>query len=292
MDIMMPKMDGLEASQEIRKLENPGEHTPIIALTASVMGEDSDKCIAAGMDSVQAKPIDFSGLLFAMEQIVPQGQGQPVTVSGIEIVAPVGVDFSSLDGIVDYQNALNIWRDPVVYAKALASFAADRSRDADEIERQLLANPDNAESARAVAHTLKGVAGNLLINKVAALAVKIDAELKSRQRKSALSDLGQLRRLLAEAANAIGKIVPCDGDTAAAKAKVVDPAAVAALLVDLSSALEKRNPYVAEPILARLAEYLQKADLTPIQQRVDAFDFMGAKATAAALAETLGVKGD
>lgn len=292
MDVMMPEMDGLEATREIRKLEKPREqHTPIIALTASAMREDYDMCITAGMDSVQAKPIDFSGLLSAMEQAVPEGQGQPIAVSRIEIVAPIGVDFSPLDGIVDHQNAIKTWRDPVVYAKALASFAADRPRDADEIERLLLASPGNAEPARAVAHTLKGVAGNLFITKVAGLAIKIDSDLKSGQRKTALSELGQLRWLLAEAANAIGKIIPGDDD-AAAKAKVVDPAAVAALLADLSSALGKRNPYVAEPILARLAEYLQKADLAPIQQRVDAFDFMGAKARAAALAETLGVKGD
>jgi signal transduction histidine kinase/HPt (histidine-containing phosphotransfer) domain-containing protein/ActR/RegA family two-component response regulator len=290
MDVMMPEMDGLEATREIRKLEKPGEHTPIIALTASAMREDYDLCIVAGMDSVQAKPIDFSGLLSAMEQVVPEGQGQPIAVSRIEIVAPIGVDFSPLDGIVDHQNALKTWRDPVVYAKALASFAADRSRDADEIERLLLASPGNAEPARAVAHTLKGVAGNLFITKVAGLATKIDADLKSQHRKAAISELGQLRWLLAEAANAIGKIVPCDDD-AAAQAKVFDPAAAVALLKDLSSALEKLNPYAAEPILARLAEYLQKTDLAPIQPRVDAFDFMGAKARAAALAEVLGVNG-
>jgi len=290
MDVMMPEMDGLEATREIRKLEKPEEHIPIIALTASAMREDYDLCIVAGMDSVQAKPIDFSGLLSAMEQAVPEGQGQPVTARRIEVVVPVGVDFSPLDGIVDHQNAIKTWRDPVVYAKALASFAADRSRDADEIERLLLASPGNAEPARAVAHTLKGAAGNLFITKVAGLAIKIDSDLKSQHRKAAISELGQLRRFLAEAANAISKIIPCDDD-AAARAKVFNQAVVVALLKDLSSSLEKLNPYVAEPILARLAEYLQKTDLAPIQQRVDAFDFMGARARVAALAEVLSVNG-
>lgn len=292
MDVMMPEMDGLEATREIRKLEKPGEpHTPIIALTASAMREDYDMCIAAGMDSVQAKPIDFSGLLSAMEQAVAERQGQPITVRRIEIVAPIGVDFSPLDGIVDHRNAIKTWRDPVIYAKALTSFAAQHCRDADAIERLLLASPGNTEPAYAVAHTLKGVAGNLFINKVAELAIKINSDLKSTHREAALSALGQLRSLLAEAAGAIGKIAPCNQD-ATAMVKIFDPAAVVALLGDLSSVLGKRNPYAAEPILARLAEYLQKADLAPIQQRVDAFDFMGAKARAVALAETLGVKGD
>jgi hypothetical protein len=75
-------------------------------------------------------------------------------------------------------------------------------------------------------------------------------------------------------------------------AKAFDLKVAVALLGDLSCALEKRNPYAAEPILAGLAEYLSQTDLMAIQQRVDAFDFKGARISAGALAETLGLKGD
>jgi HPt (histidine-containing phosphotransfer) domain-containing protein len=201
------------------------------------------------------------------------------------------VDFSPLDGIVDHQRAIRTWRDPGVYAMALASFAADHSRDADELERLLLTSPDNWEQARAVAHTLKGVAGNLCVTMVANLVVKIDFDLKSKNWKAAVSELGQLRGRLAEATNAIGRIVTCDDD-ATTMAKAFDLKVAVALLGDLSCALEKRNPYAAEPILAGLAEYLSQTDLMAIQQRVDAFDFKGARISAGALAETLGLKGD
>jgi len=71
MDVMMPEMDGLEATREIRRLERRlGRHTPIIGLTASVLPEDHQKCIAAGMDDVQMKPINFAKLFAVMEQIV------------------------------------------------------------------------------------------------------------------------------------------------------------------------------------------------------------------------------
>lgn len=65
MDIMMPVMDGLEATVKIRELENQmniGSRTPIIALTANTMDNDRDKCLAYGMDEFMAKPFDIEKL--------------------------------------------------------------------------------------------------------------------------------------------------------------------------------------------------------------------------------------
>jgi len=55
MDCLMPKMDGFEATREIRKL---GITTPIIALTASALQETKDQCMEAGMDGFLPKPFD------------------------------------------------------------------------------------------------------------------------------------------------------------------------------------------------------------------------------------------
>lgn len=62
MDIMMPKMDGYEAIQNIRGLDN-GKHVPIIALTAKAMMDDKDKCISAGANDYLTKPVDVERLL-------------------------------------------------------------------------------------------------------------------------------------------------------------------------------------------------------------------------------------
>ena len=65
MDIMMPIMDGLEATVKIREVEqsrNASRRTPIIAITANTMDNDRSKCISYGMDDFMAKPFDVEKL--------------------------------------------------------------------------------------------------------------------------------------------------------------------------------------------------------------------------------------
>jgi len=65
MDIMMPVMDGIEATVKIREIESSDNlevRTPIIALTANTMDNDRDKCISYGMDEFMAKPFDIEKL--------------------------------------------------------------------------------------------------------------------------------------------------------------------------------------------------------------------------------------
>jgi signal transduction histidine kinase/ActR/RegA family two-component response regulator len=69
MDIHMPGMDGLEATQEIRARERRGgrAHIPIIAVTASVLSHETDAYFAGGMDDFIAKPIELPRLLTILE---------------------------------------------------------------------------------------------------------------------------------------------------------------------------------------------------------------------------------
>jgi CheY-like chemotaxis protein len=62
MDVMMPRMDGFEATRNLRS-EPEFKHTPIVALTALAMPSDRERCLAAGMDEYISKPINLKALV-------------------------------------------------------------------------------------------------------------------------------------------------------------------------------------------------------------------------------------
>ena len=71
MDIMMPEMDGLTATREIRK-KPEWKRLPIIALTAKAMPNDRQECLEAGADDYIAKPLDIDKLLSLIKVWIPK----------------------------------------------------------------------------------------------------------------------------------------------------------------------------------------------------------------------------
>ena len=70
MDIQMPVMNGLDATREIRKLENPyAANIPIIAMTADAFSENVAECFDAGMNGHIAKPIDINNVVRELKKI-------------------------------------------------------------------------------------------------------------------------------------------------------------------------------------------------------------------------------
>jgi PAS domain S-box-containing protein len=95
MDCQMPRLDGYETTAHIRAMEGEVRHTPIIAMTASAMVGDRERCIAAGMDDYVSKPIDIDKLSDAIHRALSTRHGaddqpaQPATAPDNPPAEPV-----------------------------------------------------------------------------------------------------------------------------------------------------------------------------------------------------------
>jgi PAS domain S-box-containing protein len=76
MDVQMPRMDGVEATRQIRAMEGPAARTPIIGLTANALAHQRPTYLAAGMDGVAAKPISPAELLEEIANVLSSQDGE------------------------------------------------------------------------------------------------------------------------------------------------------------------------------------------------------------------------
>ncbi len=169
MDIQMPIMGGYEAAQIIRKTE---PNLPIIALTAAAMIEDTQKAITAGMNDHISKPIDIEQLSATVLKWSKKG----VLDLGIQKHDVKNDDAESSEMVMDYQALSDaLGGDEELLVQLLTTFESDLSQTFDTLP-QMIRNNDSEASA--VAHSLKGVAGNMYAKRVYKIAAEIDGKLR------------------------------------------------------------------------------------------------------------------
>ena len=109
MDVQMPVMDGIEATRRIRAQQAPGSGPRIVAMTADVMNDDRDRCLAAGMDGFVPKPIRAESLLAVLEDDEGRAVARAPVVDDGEVLDDETVrdlfdmlgETGALDGIID-----------------------------------------------------------------------------------------------------------------------------------------------------------------------------------------------
>jgi two-component system sensor histidine kinase BarA len=107
MDIQMPGLNGLEATQAIRQHEKEtatGKRLPIIALTAHAMANEREALLKSGMDDYLTKPVQETQLA----HMITKWTGNTQHTSGTDDPAPSVSPSSSMDGAVDWQESLKL----------------------------------------------------------------------------------------------------------------------------------------------------------------------------------------
>jgi two-component system sensor histidine kinase/response regulator len=175
MDMQMPVLDGLAATEKIRAL--PGWSTiPILAMTANAFDEDRQRCLNAGLNDHVAKPVKPNVLLAALARWLP---AEPVDGAAAAVSAdhlPAAPSLSSIPGL-DAEFGLQAVRGRVTsYQRLLGKFAENHAGDFERIRQELLSN--NANEARRLAHSLKGAAGTLGAVAVQQAAAALEAAIR------------------------------------------------------------------------------------------------------------------
>ncbi len=146
MDVQMPEMDGLEATEKIRATEqHTGMHTPIVAMTAHALKGDRERCVAAGMDGYISKPIHVTELFHAIEGLF----AAPAELPG----APVS---EMAEGeIIHWPEALRaVGGNPRILRTVVEAELAEIPCLMESIRRAV--TDGDAKALRFAAHTLKG----------------------------------------------------------------------------------------------------------------------------------------
>jgi signal transduction histidine kinase/CheY-like chemotaxis protein/HPt (histidine-containing phosphotransfer) domain-containing protein/CHASE3 domain sensor protein len=161
MDLQMPEMDGYQATAKIRA---DGRFTalPVIAMTAHATMEERERCLAAGMVDHVSKPVDPEALFATLERWVKtrrESEATPPPAAAAPVPSAPAPGLPPIEGIDVADGLARVAGNARLYRKLLEQFAAEQA-DAGAQIRAALAAGDRKQAER-LAHTVKGVAGNL-----------------------------------------------------------------------------------------------------------------------------------
>ncbi len=287
MDIQMPVMDGYETTRKIRENER-FKDLPIIAMTASALPSDEQKCLDAGMNAFVSKPIQIKKLFQTIyEHVAPKNPMQIMTPleppdmiwsrpPRAEILKNPGqISTQHLDAVQAMEN-LNL--DKAAYVKLIASFF---HQNQDAVARmKSWAQEGDLKSIRSLAHTIAGTSGH-----IGAFSLQLKAKALDQYCKEAhppIYDLQPLHVLLEDLDHTLRlTLADIDGLIQKHTSEEINPhgpescgrSEKHAVLNGLFHALKQANPLAITDSLNKFKQYFQEPWVHPIEAKILDYEY-------------------
>ncbi|MSN24593.1 MAG: response regulator [Geobacter sp.] len=289
MDLQMPVMDGYEATRLIRQMKS-AEELPIIAITAHAMAKDRERCLSSGMNGHISKPINPDKLYTTLAQWVRfNGIENAVIESSNKI--PDSASGEKLPGIALDKVMPRLSGNKELLRTILIDFRTQNLATVPDI-RQAVRNKD-CDKALFIAHALKGVAGNIGAESLAAAVREFEVAVKERKAQVVARLLETMDRKMAEVFEAASIMENVDSLQRPAMhvnaVESIDQDMLERDILELHTLL-KINKVSAADKFNQLKPYLPELQgAKKLEKQIAGFDFKGAQETLLQLAESIGV---
>jgi len=270
MDMQMPVLDGVDATLAIRALPEL-QNLPIVAMTANAMQADRDRCLDAGMVDFITKPIEPDELFRTLLRwIKPTGAVAPVKAAAPSRGVSDGLP-EVIPGLDIQAGLRRVLGKRPRYIAMLRGFVTNQTQAGREIQAALA--QDDVKAAERMAHTLKGLAGNIGAGGLQQKAGELEKLLREGAApRQGMEALEALQAALDQQLTAITAALPAQADAAPV---AVDPALRDSVLAQLDTFLRDDDPK-AEKLLIEHAALLSTAmpqHFRRLNEAVRQFDF-------------------
>ena len=244
MDIQMPVMGGFESTEKIRNLDGEVKDIPIIAMTAHAMAGDREKSLEGGMVDHVVKPINPDELFSALVKWIKPGEREFVPKTGEETQEREPASPSTkvelpekIEGIDLEDGLMRVGGNEKLYRTLLMKLRDDYAGTDQEIKNLL--QSEKAGEAERLAHSIKGVAGNVGAGNLQEAAAEVEHAIKDGETDSYDETISAFGKVLKDIVTALGVLGGEEEETADS-----EKAGPEATSDEMTAALEELLPHL------------------------------------------------